>query len=89
MSAVVVALEVGGSGFAEQIAVDALIIDIKSSAYVLGIFICCVGHVPSGNCRARLGRNVVRARIFADDPHFGATALHRTSEKWVWQQHDG
>src|SRR2546430_12630747 len=44
MAAVVVSLEIGGRGFAAQIAVDALIIDVKLARYVFGVFIRGVGH---------------------------------------------
>jgi hypothetical protein len=37
MSPVVIPLKVGGSRFAAQIAVDALVIDVKRSGYVLRI----------------------------------------------------
>jgi len=44
MAAVVVSLEIGGRGFAAQIAVDALIIDVEFARYVLGVFVRGVGH---------------------------------------------
>jgi hypothetical protein len=44
MTPVVVAFETGGCRFAAQIAVDALIIDIEWPRYVLGVFVCDVGH---------------------------------------------
>jgi hypothetical protein len=45
VAAVIVAFKIGGSGLAAQIAVDALIIDVKFAGYVLGVFVRCVGHV--------------------------------------------
>jgi hypothetical protein len=44
VAAVVVAFEIGRRGFAAQIAVDALIVDVKFSCYVLGVFVRSVGH---------------------------------------------
>ena len=44
MTAVVVALEIGGRGFAAQIAVDALFIDVEFAGCVFGIFVGDVGH---------------------------------------------
>ena len=45
MAAVVVALEIGGRGLATEIAIDALIIDVKFSLDVFRIFVCSVGHI--------------------------------------------
>jgi len=45
VAAVVIPLEVRRSGFAAQITIDALIIDIEFARYVLGIFVRGVGHV--------------------------------------------
>jgi hypothetical protein len=39
MTAVIVPFEIGGRGFAAQIAVDALIIDVEFARYVLGVFV--------------------------------------------------
>src|SRR5947209_8289820 len=47
MSAVVVAFKVRRRRFTAKIAVDALIIDIKLSRNVLGIFVCSVSHIFS------------------------------------------
>jgi hypothetical protein len=44
MAAVVVALEIRGRGFAAQIAIDALVVDVELSGNVLGVFICYVSH---------------------------------------------
>jgi hypothetical protein len=44
MAAVIVPLEVGGRRFAAQIAVDALVIDVKFAGYVFGVFVRGVGH---------------------------------------------
>ena len=44
MAAIIVATEVRGSSFTAKITVDALVIDIELSVYVLRIFICGVGH---------------------------------------------
>ena len=44
VAAVVVTFEIGRSGFAAQIAVDALIVDVKFSRYVLGVFVRNVSH---------------------------------------------
>src|SRR4051794_36834297 len=38
VTTVIVAFEIGRSGFAAQIAVDALIIDVKFATYVFGVF---------------------------------------------------
>ena len=44
VTAVVVAREIGRRGFAAQITIDALIIDVIFSSYVFWIFICDVSH---------------------------------------------
>jgi hypothetical protein len=44
MAAVIVPLEVGGCCFAAQIAVDALVIDVKFARYVFSVFVRGVGH---------------------------------------------
>jgi hypothetical protein len=44
VAAIVVALEIGGRGFAAQIAVDALIIDVKLACYIFGVFVRGIGH---------------------------------------------
>jgi hypothetical protein len=44
MAAVIVPLEIGRRGFAAQIAIDALIIDIEFAWDVLGVFVRGVGH---------------------------------------------
>jgi hypothetical protein len=44
MATVIVALEIGRRGFAAQIAVDALVIDVEFARYVLGVFVCGIGH---------------------------------------------
>jgi hypothetical protein len=44
MATVIIPLEVCGRGFAAQIAVDALIIDVEFARYVLGVFVCGIGH---------------------------------------------
>jgi hypothetical protein len=52
VAAVVIPLEVCRSGFAAQITIDALIIDIEFARYVLGIFVRGVGHVfPDGEAK--------------------------------------
>jgi hypothetical protein len=49
VATVVIPLEVCRGGFAAQITIDALIIDIEFARYVLGIFVRGVGHVfPEG-----------------------------------------
>jgi hypothetical protein len=45
MAAIIVSFEIGGSRFAAQIAVNALIIDVEFARYVLGVFVRRVGHV--------------------------------------------
>src|SRR5436305_10028105 len=44
MAAVIIALEIGRLGFAAQIAVDALIIHVKLTLNVFGVFVSGVGH---------------------------------------------
>ena len=44
VAAVVVPLEIGRRGFAAQIAIDALIIDIEFACYVFGVFVRDIGH---------------------------------------------
>jgi hypothetical protein len=44
VAAVVVPLEIGRRGFAAQIAIDALIIDIEFARYVFGVFVRGIGH---------------------------------------------
>jgi hypothetical protein len=49
VAAIIIPFEIRGSGLAAQIAVDALIIDVKFARYILGVFVRCVGHVfPEG-----------------------------------------
>ena len=49
MTAVVVAGEIGGGGFAAEVAVDALVIHIESAGDIFGIFVCVVSHSLVGN----------------------------------------
>ena len=44
MAAIVVAFEIGRRGFPAQIAVDALVIDIKLTLNVFSVFVSNVGH---------------------------------------------
>src|SRR4029077_11462668 len=44
MASVVVPLEIRGSGFAAQIAVDALIVYVEFARYVFGVFVSDIGH---------------------------------------------
>ena len=44
VSAVIVALEVRGGGFAAQVAIDALVIDIEFARDIVAVFVCCVCH---------------------------------------------
>jgi hypothetical protein len=44
MAAIIVALEIGRSRFAAQIAIDALIIDIEFASYVSRVLVCGIGH---------------------------------------------
>jgi hypothetical protein len=44
MATVIVPFEIGGRGFAAQIAIDALIVDIKLARYVFGVFVRGIGH---------------------------------------------
>jgi hypothetical protein len=44
MSAIVVAGEIGRSGFSAQIAIDALIIHIEFAAHIVGVFVVYVCH---------------------------------------------
>jgi hypothetical protein len=44
MTAIIVPLEIGRRSFPAQIAIDALIIDIEFAGYILGVFVCGVGH---------------------------------------------
>jgi hypothetical protein len=57
VTAVIVTGEVGGSGFAAKIAVDALIVHVKGARDVLGVFVCCVSHVRDGVWRDLEGKN--------------------------------
>lgn len=45
MSAVVITLEISRRRLATKIAIDALIIDVKLSRYIFGIFVSSVGHI--------------------------------------------
>ena len=40
MAAVIISCEIGGRGFAAEIAVDALVVHIKFSNYVFRVFVC-------------------------------------------------
>jgi len=49
VAAVIVSFEIRGGGFATQIAVDTLIIDVEFARYVFGVFVRGVSHVfPEG-----------------------------------------
>jgi len=57
MSTIIVTTEVRGRGLTAKIAVYALVIDIELSLYILGVFICGVGHF------FKAGKNVVESRM--------------------------
>jgi hypothetical protein len=57
MSTIIVTTKVRGGGFTAKIAVDALVIDVELSLYILGVFICGVGHF------FKAGKNVVESRM--------------------------
>src|SRR3989442_10619022 len=44
VAAVIVAFEIVGSGFATEVAVDALVIDVKFSGDVFGVSVCDLSH---------------------------------------------
>lgn len=44
VAAVIIALEVGMGRFAAQVTVNALIVNVVGSCYVLSVFVCGVGH---------------------------------------------
>jgi hypothetical protein len=44
MPTIIVTTEVRGRGLTAKIAVYALVVDVELSLYILGIFICGVGH---------------------------------------------
>jgi hypothetical protein len=44
MTAVIVPFEIGRRGFAAQVAIDTLIIDIEFARYVFGVFVRDIGH---------------------------------------------
>jgi hypothetical protein len=44
VTAILVALEVGGCGFAAKIAIDALVVAVVGSCDILGILVGYVGH---------------------------------------------
>jgi hypothetical protein len=44
MAAVIVPFEIGGRGFAAQIAIDTLIIDVEFARYVFGVFVRDISH---------------------------------------------
>src|SRR6266566_4392870 len=68
MAAVIVPLEIGGRRFTAQIAVDALIIDVKFARYVFGVFVCGIGHGFSLKSEGEtLGRNAPYAINLAAD----------------------
>jgi hypothetical protein len=64
MAAVIVPLEIGGRGFAAQIAIDALIIDVEFARYVFGVFVRGIGHVffPKNEVET-LGRNAPVCKV--------------------------
>jgi hypothetical protein len=45
VATVIIPFEIGGGSLSAQVAVNALIIDVEFAGYVLGIFVCGVGHV--------------------------------------------
>jgi len=57
MSTIVVTAEVRGRSLTAKIAVYALVINVELSLYILGVFICGVGHF------FKAGKNVVESRM--------------------------
>src|SRR5205814_1535326 len=68
VSAVVVALVIRGRGLPAEVAVDALIVDVKFSVDVFWIFICRVGHRSPVKAKWKVGRKPSCAMEFS----FGA-----------------
>jgi hypothetical protein len=64
MAAVVVSLEIRGCGFAAEIAVDALVIDVEFPLYVLGIFVCDISHKALRGGFGHEGRKIPQARNY-------------------------
>jgi hypothetical protein len=84
MTAVIVPFKIGGRSFAAQIAVDALIVHVEFAGYVLGVFVCGIGHGFSLKSEEEtLGRNAPYAINLAADvlratvagPHWRAKSL--------------
>jgi hypothetical protein len=44
MAAVIVPFEIGGRGFAAQIAIDTLVVDVEFARYVFGVFVRDISH---------------------------------------------
>jgi hypothetical protein len=63
--AIVVALVIGRGGFAAEIAIDALVIDIELTVYVFRIFVCSVGHIFPLKAKWKVGRNPCGAMDFS------------------------
>jgi hypothetical protein len=83
MAAVIVAFEIRRRGFAAEVAVDALVIDIELSLYVLRIFIGNIGHIillaeSEGNGRMNQWRRkwVFETPARARDPTHARLARH-------------
>src|SRR2546423_2550713 len=61
VAAVVVALVIGGRGFAAKIAIDALIVDVVGTGNVLRVFVCGIGHILPLKANSKVEGNPSRA----------------------------
>src|SRR5207248_785509 len=57
MPSVIVAFEIRGRRFAAEIAINALLVDVKLSGSILRIFVCRVGHIYRIKWSETLRRN--------------------------------
>ena len=86
VSAVVVAFIIRGCRLPTEIAVDALIVDVKFSVDVFWIFICRVGHRSPVKAKWNVGRNPSRAMNFLLESSFRATGKAANSEERVMRR---
>ena len=78
MAAVVVTLEIGGRGFAAQIAVDTLIIDVEFARYVFGVFVRDIGHGLPGKSEVERWEE-----MFTPQSNLAVDELARNRQKTV------
>jgi hypothetical protein len=78
-AAIIIALEIVGGGLAAEIAVDALVVDVKFACDVVGVSICDVSHKLSpymGSHSPKIKSIWPSKAEFKDSKQSGLTELH-------------